>query len=178
MVVARCGPNETVQSEIYHSKRLSGSLRYLDLSQISVFHKLTKNNQNFPSLFSAMPVDLPTSEVSVPEGATFVVSGWGTTSEGGSLPSTLRQVEVPYVNDDDCSDSYGSSSIFGDVMICAGEGGKDSCQGDSGGPMTYDGTHIGIVSWGYGCARNGYPGVYSQTDAFLSWIAGETMKNM
>merc|ERR1712156_612140 len=70
----------------------------------------------------------------------FVVSGWGTTSEGGSLPSTLRQVTVPYVNDDDCSDAYGSGNIIGDVMICAGEGGKDSCQGDSGGPMTYDGT--------------------------------------
>ena len=49
--------------------------------------------------------------------------------------------------------------------------GKDSCQGDSGGPMTSDGYHVGIVSWGYGCARDGYPGVYSQTDAFLDFIA-------
>ena len=55
-------------------------------------------------------------------------------------------------------------------MICAGEAGKDSCQGDSGGPMTSGDYHVGIVSWGYGCARAGYPGVYSQTDAFLSFI--------
>ena len=40
------------------------------------------------------------------------------------------------------------------------KGGKDSCQGDSGGPMTYMGTHVGIVSWGYGCARPAYPGMY------------------
>ena len=39
------------------------------------------------------------------------------------------------------------------------KGGKDSCQGDSGGPMTYMGTHVGIVSWGYGCARPAYPGM-------------------
>merc|ERR1711910_56391 len=108
------------------------------------------------------------------EGASFVVSGWGTTSEGGSLPSNLMQVTVPYVNDDDCSSAYGAGNIVGDVMICAGEGGKDSCQGDSGGPMTYDGTHIGIVSWGYGCARPSYPGVYAQTDAFLDFISSNT----
>ena len=41
------------------------------------------------------------------------------------------------------------------------KGGKDSCQGDSGGPMTYMGTHVGIVSWGYGCARPAYPGMYN-----------------
>merc|ERR1712168_417603 len=127
-----------------------------------------------PTNSVAQPVPLPSSAISVPEGASFVVSGWGTTSEGGSLPSTLRQVTVPYVNDDDCPDAYGSGNIVGDVMICAGEGGKDSCQGDSGGPMTYDGTHIGIVSWGYGCARPAYPGVYAQTDAFLDFISSNT----
>merc|ERR1712158_314990 len=130
--------------------------------------------EDTPTNSVAKPVSLPSSAISVPEGASFVVSGWGTTSEGGSLPSTLRQVTVPYVNDDACSDAYGSGNIVGDVMICAGEGGKDSCQGDSGGPMTYMGTHVGIVSWGYGCARPAYPGVYAQTDAFLDFISSNT----
>ena len=35
-----------------------------------------------------------------------------------------RQVEVPYINDEDCTNSYGSGNIVGDVMICAGEGNK------------------------------------------------------
>ena len=74
----------------------------------------------------------------------------------------------------ECIDNY-SGDVIGEVMICAGEAGKDSCQGDSGGPMTageYVGIpyHVGIVSWGYGCAQAGYPGVYSQTDAFLDFI--------
>ena len=43
-------------------------------------------------------------------------------------------------------------------------------QGDSGGPMTWNDVHVGIVSWGRGCALKGYPGVYSQTDAFLEFI--------
>ena len=58
-------------------------------------------------------------------------------------------------------------------MICAGEAGKDSCQGDSGGPMTCSGKHCGIVSWGYGCAAAGYPGVYAETSNFIDWIDGQ-----
>ncbi len=69
-----------------------------------------------------------------------------------------------------CAEAYGDSNINNDVMICAGEAGKDSCQGDSGGPLTWSGKQVGIVSWGYGCGRDGYPGVYTETFAFLDWI--------
>ena len=40
--------------------------------------------------FRASPVSLPSSAMSIPEGAMFVVSGWGTTSESGPLSDTLR----------------------------------------------------------------------------------------
>lgn len=69
----------------------------------------------------------------------------------------------------DCRDSYGENDIA-DSMICAGVVGKDSCQGDSGGPMFKNGAHVGIVSWGRGCAAAGYPGVYTQTSYFIDWI--------
>lgn len=45
-------------------------------------------------------------------------------------------------------------------MFCAGAEGQDSCGGDSGAPATSDGKLVGIVSWGFGCARSTYPGVY------------------
>nr|AGM32954.1 serine protease [Coptotermes formosanus] len=54
-------------------------------------------------------------------------------------------------------------------MICAGLpcGDRDACQGDGGGPLVAlcPLRLVGIVSWGVGCARSGYPGVYTKVSA-------------
>ena len=61
-------------------------------------------------------------------------------------------------------------------MICAaGDGIADSCTGDSGGPLAVLGSNgsysqIGVVSWGRGCAKSGYPGVYTSLIALLGWV--------
>ena len=66
------------------------------------------------------------------------------------------------------------------TMVCAGfpQGGVDTCQGDSGGPLfgrTAAGALrvVGATSFGEGCARAGYPGVYARVaDSTMSgWIA-------
>lgn len=101
-------------------------------------------------------------------------AGWGNDQEPGDNEDITHAVTLPLVDDETCTDAYGSS-MMGDVMICAGITGKDSCQGDSGGPLFWDdedGTRlqIGITSWGRGCGEPGFPGVYAETAALLDWV--------
>ena len=101
-------------------------------------------------------------------------AGFGRLSSGGSSPNRLMQVSVPIVSESKCKRAYGSS--IHTSMVCAGldRGGKDSCQGDSGGPMVceYNGKFFleGVVSWGSGCAKPGYYGVYSRVRYLRQWI--------
>lgn len=103
------------------------------------------------------------------------VIGTGALSEGGQGPATLQKVSIPIVSNSICQAAYGFSAIT-DAMICAGlsNGGKDSCQGDSGGPLwinqTDENIQVGIVSWGNGCARPGFYGVYARTSAMTAFI--------
>merc|ERR1712151_814435 len=67
-----------------------------------------------------------------------------------------------------------SSRQITDDMVCA-QGRRngrvvDSCQGDSGGPIVCSGTVHGATSWGSGCAKERYPGVYSRAYEHLEWI--------
>ncbi|KAF7280900.1 hypothetical protein GWI33_005366 [Rhynchophorus ferrugineus] len=103
-------------------------------------------------------------------GAYGVVSGWGATSEGGSGSTQLLRVDVPVFSLIQCRLIYGSA--IDSTTVCAGyaNGGKDACQGDSGGPYAINGQLVGIVSWGAGCARAGYPGVYASVPGFRTWI--------
>ncbi|CAL8110306.1 unnamed protein product [Orchesella dallaii] len=108
-----------------------------------------------------------------------LVSGWGTLSSGGSLPDVLQKVAIPVVDDATCQQNY-PNELIAESMICAGlpEGGKDSCQGDSGGPLrSVEGGHLaGLVSWGYGCAAAGYPGVNTEVAFFVDWINEQVSK--
>ena len=76
------------------------------------------------------------------------MKGFGTQSSGGISSTTLKHVEVSYVDPDTCQSDYPAYTIDSSMM-CAADPGQDSCQGDSGGPL-YDkdnGKLVGVVSW-------------------------------
>ncbi|GAA3035010.1 S1 family peptidase [Streptomyces glomeratus] len=128
----------------------------------------------------AKAVDLPTLPIatsSAYNNGDFSIIGWGAAREGGGQQRYLLKAQVPFVDDATCQRAYGNDLVPGEE-ICAGfpQGGVDTCQGDSGGPMfRRDSTgaylQVGIVSWGEGCARAGYPGVYTEVSTFAGDIA-------
>ncbi|MFF9317738.1 S1 family peptidase [Streptomyces sp. NPDC014735] len=129
----------------------------------------------------AKPIDQPTLKIATStayNNGTFTIAGWGAPSEGGSQQRYLLKATVPFVSDAECQAAYNGDLVPGEE-ICAGlidTGGVDTCQGDSGGPMfrkddSGSWIQVGIVSWGQGCARPGYPGVYTEVSTFASQIA-------
>ncbi|KAI8423582.1 hypothetical protein MSG28_012669 [Choristoneura fumiferana] len=108
----------------------------------------------------------------IDDGALTEVSGWGAIEEGGGKPRTLQKVSVPKVNEHVCNAAYAPMYSITPRMLCAGvpSGGKDACQGDSGGPLVHNGRLAGVVSWGIGCARPTYPGVYAKVSALRTWV--------
>lgn len=126
----------------------------------------------------ALPVELINeSGVFSEPGELATTVGWGALEEGGNKSEVLQQVSVPILTQEACSELYaaGNSDIT-DNMMCAALRGKDSCQGDSGGGLfVSDGVRggeriAGVVSWGIGCAREQYPGVYTRVARFTDWI--------
>ena len=119
----------------------------------------------------ALPVCLPSSDL--PKGTNCWITGWGALQEDGRSPTILQQAKVPLISKKECGYVYGSLTSS---MRCAGHytGKIDSCQGDSGGPLVcnVDGRWqlMGAVSWGIGCAREGFYGVYADILHLKSWI--------
>ncbi|XP_053605954.1 transmembrane protease serine 9-like [Plodia interpunctella] len=144
---------------------------------------LLRLNEPVTYSHAVRPVCLPKSSFKDYVGTTAVVAGWGATAETGKWSCTLMEAELPVLSNNDCkhNTNYNESKIQ-DVMMCAGfpaTAHKDACTGDSGGPLVTENENhsydlIGVVSWGYGCARKGYPGVYTRVTMYLDWIRENT----
>lgn len=112
------------------------------------------------------------------------VIGWGALSEDsgeGVLSYDLQQVELPIVSEEECTSSMGR--MITEDMLCAGykEGGMDACHGDSGGPLVVpdgDGSWqlAGLVSFGIGCARPTFYGVYTRVSQYHDWILAQIIR--
>ncbi len=109
--------------------------------------------------------------------------GWGVTREDAKFGTDeLREVEVPFVSDEACAKAYRPAKEAGPyehfsarTNVCAGAAGRDACQGDSGGPLLVtdtSGAHlqVGVTSFGEGCGRAGFPGVYTEVPSLLGFI--------
>nr|XP_060513615.1 transmembrane protease serine 12 isoform X3 [Panthera onca] len=106
------------------------------------------------------------------------ISGWGRTKEEGNVTDVLQEAEVHYISRKICDSEKSYGQIIPNTSFCAGDedGIFDTCRGDSGGPlMCYLPEHrrffvMGITSYGYGCGRKNFPGVYCGPSFYQQWL--------
>lgn len=163
---------ETTDDLLVGTQDLTSGGRRIDIAEVRNHWRWTSttSGHDVAVLRLAEPAGVEPIELeSMPyDTGTALVLGWGRTSEGGSSSSVLLQAELPLVRWAECWNAY--PLALDDTMVCAGGDGVDSCQGDSGGPLLRDGKQIGITSFGQGCARPGWPGVYTLIPSVLDWI--------
>jgi len=164
----RVSPSQWISHPSYNSRNSDNDFAIVRLSQHVSFSN------------TVMPACMPDTSKNY-DNVPATVTGWGTLTSGGSQPNVLYEVDVNTQSNTQCAGpatTYSSNDITSN-MICAANIGKDSCQGDSGGPLVTleNNRHyslIGVVSWGYGCAQQGAPGVYARVTQQLGWINGNT----
>ena len=185
LTAAHCVENETTETVVvWHGSNslLETGTRYT-VKQIIVHPDYDKRTNDSDMALLEMATALPVDRflTIIPDDSTIytgesIVMGWGQTEEFSSTPTTqLMETTIPIVSNADCKGVYSNDEITQN-MICAGDilGEKDACYGDSGGPLiVYHGgrlVQVGIVSWGEGCARSGYYGVYTRVSKFYDFI--------
>jgi len=119
----------------------------------------------------------------IPDDTSVAVSGWGYLDFAEETTSQyLYDTTVEIIN---CADTELLSTDFNDNMICAADPDydTDACLGDSGGPLTAIGPDgstrllAGLVSWGFECAVEGYPGVYTRVANYTTWVNDTLFNN-
>lgn len=155
---------KVIQHELYN-KTIKG--RY-DIALVKLAEPMI-----FTEKIRPICLPLPTIDVTDLYG---IVTGWGVLSHGGGVSEELRGVPMRIMDNGNCHKIF---DRVDDNNICAGgEEGRDACQGDSGSPLIVevDDVHrlMGVVSWGVGCARKDYPGVFTSVQHYLPWIIEHT----
>ncbi|XP_067245921.1 trypsin-2-like [Chanodichthys erythropterus] len=150
----KIGAEKMIRHLEYNDQPFNNDIMLIKLRKPAIINKYVK------------PIPLTTSCSSA--GEQCLVSGWGKTGVGSAY--SLQCLKLPVLSKKQCKGAYGTSIT--ENMFCAGfmEGGKDSCQGDSGGPLVCNGKLSGVVSFGKGCARPGFPGVYTEVCRYTDWI--------
>ncbi|XP_042351893.1 elastase-1-like [Plectropomus leopardus] len=104
------------------------------------------------------------------------ITGYGRTSTGGSMTTTMRQAYLPVVDHETCTSAGWWGSTIKTTMICAGGGAQSACNGDFGGPLSCKVNNKwyvhGVASFvsGMGCNAPQKPTVFTRVSAFIIWM--------
>uniref|UniRef100_A0A8D0FA99 Peptidase S1 domain-containing protein n=1 Tax=Strix occidentalis caurina TaxID=311401 RepID=A0A8D0FA99_STROC len=178
---ARCPIHSTTLCNI---KRLLVHEHYSNISERNDI-ALQELDQPVQCSDSVQLACVPVTSLRVSELTTCYVSRWGSTTARCEFPTggstdVLQEAKVHLIDVNLCNSSRWYGGAVHPHNLCAGypQGGIDTCQieGDSGRPLVCKDNDadyfwfVGVTSWGRGCARAKWPGVYTSTQHFYDWI--------
>ncbi|CAF1623002.1 unnamed protein product [Rotaria magnacalcarata] len=195
-VISNPGPNVESHSlqgaKIHPAYNKDDVASGYDIAILTLSQPIDFNRNSFiskvclPFLNSTPPADLANPEYPLPN-TDLIAIGWGVLWESSDVISnTLQQVTLQAIDKDDSKCRFPANPPIPaqnndpQTQMCASAPSKDSCQGDSGGPllMFHPDTKVwelvGITSFGIGCARPSYSGVYTRVAAYHDWIQQNT----
>jgi len=172
------GEDITIREELPHPS-YDGNL--LDNDFMLVFLDRAADN--------VVPIKL-NSNPSFPAAGQYATSmGWGDidiyddgnddTSHDQTFSDVLKQVALNIVSNEDCenTETLIQYRITKNMMCAKGGDSEGFCQGDSGGPLIVgsndEAVQVGVVSWGWGCAADQFPGVLARVSEAYEWIQRE-----
>ncbi|KAM3848962.1 transmembrane protease serine 12-like [Vipera latastei] len=123
------------------------------------------------------PVCLPNFTLALTSDMKCFVSGWGMKKEQTRGSLTLQEAQLTIFPLEICNHYDWHAGSVADTAFCAGSetGDVDTCQGDSGGPLVCylsDSKYyiVGITSYGVGCGRPKFPGIYTNLPKYMFWL--------
>lgn len=179
--------------EQYNNRIYDNDLALLKLQQPVDFIKCGKNCQTIDLINSII------EKQNAPIASPVQIAGWGVLEDCENsqseicqqysekmirnpqlYPTTLRYTTLKLTHCLSSSSLYQAEQITTN-MLCAESPVQtqpaDTCFGDSGAGLTIQNGLdkpylLGIASWGVGCAKSGYPGVYTRVANYNNWING------
>jgi len=157
-----------------------------DIALMKLMEPVIFNQSNYIRSVCLPPED----DINIFKGVNCIATGWGQSKFGGKLDQRLHQTDLSVVDNHQCREVYNDvyKISINSYHICAGamkegvNGSTGTCVGDSGGPLQCslrDGRWYlaGITSFGSGCAKSGFPDVFTRLSYYLPWIRGKLQSN-
>ncbi|XP_013791170.2 testisin-like [Limulus polyphemus] len=170
----------------HHLKRQEGSEKTYNVSHVFYNHWYRNYDNDIAMMRLKEPVELNdyVQPVCLPdkfdqfEGSECYATGWGKVDFDKKGSPILQKVKVEVFDNSICSKVYSEQFKIPILQwhLCAGTlaGGKGTCHGDSGGPLQCkkDGKWYlaGVTSFGSGCAKPGFPDVYTRLTHYFDWV--------
>eukprot|EP01134_Creolimax_fragrantissima_P006379 CFRG6379T1 len=172
------GMSAHTKGDFLHTSDISKVVLHPEYNNDFLFNDIAMIRLSDPAPENSTFVTLSEDTLSTHNDTLLWYMGWGLLSENSTtIPDELMTVGVQAIDLEKCQDVYGRM-LVNDNNICTYTPGKDSCNGDSGGPLIQPGMDgsvnsgvvVGIVSFGEGCAREGYPAVNTRVSSYTDWI--------